>query len=91
MQVYFLIIIGFIPLSLFNGYLLLGYSTVYTMFPVFALIMDNDISRENALKYSILYQTLQKGREMSIKTFMIWVLISVYQALSIVLLNYWFF
>lgn len=43
MQLYYFVFINYLKLSLFNGYLLLGYATLYTMFPVFALIFDFDI------------------------------------------------
>lgn len=49
MQVYFFILIDFVKIPLFNGYLLLGYSTLYTMLPVFSLIFDQDIDKEKAL------------------------------------------
>ena len=91
MQIYFLTFFGFIMVPLFNGFLMLGYSTVYTMLPVFALIFDNDVDRETALKYSILYRTLQKGRELTTKTFFIWLWKSIYQAFVIVFLNLVFF
>lgn len=58
MQIYFFILIDFLKISLFNGYLLLGYSTLFTMFPVFALIFDHDADRETALKYPLLYKSL---------------------------------
>lgn len=91
MQIYFLTFFGFIMVPLFNGFLMLGYSTIYTMLPVFALIFDNDVDRETAMKYSILYRTLQKGRELTVKTFFLWLWKSIYQAFVIVFLNLAFF
>uniref|UniRef100_A0AAY4EJV3 Phospholipid-transporting ATPase n=1 Tax=Denticeps clupeoides TaxID=299321 RepID=A0AAY4EJV3_9TELE len=55
------------------------YATVYTMFPVFSLVLDQDVKPEMALLYPELYKDLTKGRSLSFKTFLIWVLISVYQ------------
>ena len=62
---------------LFNGYLTLGYSTVFTILPVFCIIFDVDLDKENVLKYPKLYESLQNGREISIKNFLIWTLISL--------------
>lgn len=90
------------------------YATIYTMFPVFSLVLDQDVKPEMALLYPELYKDLTKvlqrltlasatsrvvhfggmkthvlrgcfslsppqGRSLSFKTFLIWVLISVYQ------------
>jgi phospholipid-translocating ATPase len=63
----------FVSFSIFNSMLLLGYSTIFTMFPVFSLIFDADVNTEKALSYPELYRTLQKGRELSTKTFLGWV------------------
>uniref|UniRef100_A0A673BG20 Phospholipid-transporting ATPase n=1 Tax=Sphaeramia orbicularis TaxID=375764 RepID=A0A673BG20_9TELE len=55
------------------------YSTIYTMFPVFSLVLDKDVKSEVAMLYPELYKDLLKGRPLSFKTFLIWVLISIYQ------------
>ncbi|NXR14132.1 ATP9B ATPase, partial [Semnornis frantzii] len=55
------------------------YATIYTMFPVFSLVLDQDVKPEMALLYPELYKDLTKGRSLSFKTFLIWVLISIYQ------------
>ena len=57
---------------------MLGYSTVYTMLPVFCLIFDEDVTREKALEYADLYKVLLKGRELTDKTFFIWLWKSIY-------------
>lgn len=56
-----------------------GYATLYTMFPVFSLVLDQDISSYIAVTYPELYKELSKGRSLSYKTFFMWVLISIYQ------------
>jgi phospholipid-translocating ATPase len=68
----------FVDIPLYNSYLILGYSTIYTMFPVFSIVMDEDVTREKVKAYPALYRTLQKGRSMNFKTFMIWVWISIF-------------
>jgi len=58
---------------------MVGYATIYTMFPVFSLVLDKDVSGNIALTYPELYKDLTKGRSLSFKTFFSWVLISIYQ------------
>jgi len=36
------------------------YSTVYTMYPVFSLVLDKDVTPETALMYPELYKDLTK-------------------------------
>jgi phospholipid-translocating ATPase len=43
MQTIFIVIFYFVSFSIFNSMLLLGYATVFTMFPVFAMIFDEDV------------------------------------------------
>uniref|UniRef100_A0A672SUG0 Phospholipid-transporting ATPase n=1 Tax=Sinocyclocheilus grahami TaxID=75366 RepID=A0A672SUG0_SINGR len=69
----------FASVPLYQGFLMVGYATIYTMFPVFSLVLDQDVKPEMALLYPELYKDLTKGRSLSFKTFLIWVLISVYQ------------
>jgi phospholipid-translocating ATPase len=57
-QAIFSIIFYFVAIPIYNGYLILGYSTVYTMFPVFSLVTDEDCSETAVIKYPILYATL---------------------------------
>lgn len=61
------------------NYFQVGYATLYTMFPVFSLVLDQDISSYIAVTYPELYKELSKGRSLSYKTFFMWVLISIYQ------------
>uniref|UniRef100_A0A674ILG8 Phospholipid-transporting ATPase n=1 Tax=Terrapene triunguis TaxID=2587831 RepID=A0A674ILG8_9SAUR len=69
----------FASIPLYQGFLMVGYATIYTMFPVFSLVLDQDVKPEMALLYPELYKDLTKGRSLSFKTFLIWVLISIYQ------------
>lgn len=65
---------------IFHSYTyVLRYATIYTMFPVFSLVLDKDVSGKIALTYPELYKELSKGRSLSFKTFFMWVLISIYQ------------
>lgn len=79
MQAVFCSVFYFASIALFPGFLMIGYATVYTMYPVFSLVLDKDVSAETAMTYPELYKELVKGRSLSFKTFFLWVLISIYQ------------
>lgn len=65
---------------------MLGYSTVFTMLPVFSLILDEDITRKVAQKYPILYKSAQEGDLVSSYSFLYWMFISAYQGAIIMIL-----
>jgi phospholipid-translocating ATPase len=67
------------PNALYKDWLLVGYSTVYTMAPVFSLVLDRDVDESVANLYPELYAELRTGRSLSYKTFFIWVAVSIYQ------------
>ena len=58
---------------------MVGYATLYTMIPVFSLVLDRDIDENLALLYPELYKELTLGKTLSYKTFFVWVMLSVYQ------------
>ncbi|XP_021541843.1 probable phospholipid-transporting ATPase IIB isoform X3 [Neomonachus schauinslandi] len=80
MQAVFSSVFYFASVPLYQGFLMVGYATLYTMFPVFSLVLDQDVKPEMAMLYPELYKDLTKGRSLSFKTFLVWVLISIYQA-----------
>ena len=41
---------------------MVGYATVYTMLPVFSLVLDRDVNEDVALLYPELYKELTKVR-----------------------------
>lgn len=51
----------FVAIPIYNGFLMLGYATVYTSMPVFSIVLDKDVDVEKAMDYPILYKSLQKG------------------------------
>jgi phospholipid-translocating ATPase len=57
-QATFSIIFYSVTIPIYNGYLMLGYSTVYTILPVFSLLLDEDIPLSAALKFPPLYESL---------------------------------
>jgi len=78
-QAVFTLIFYNVSIPIYNGYLMLGYSTIYTSLPVFSIVLDEDTGVQQALDYPPLYKTLQKGRSLSFKTFLIWVWKSIFQ------------
>jgi len=79
MQAVFSAVFYLSSVALYQALLQVGYATLYTMFPVFSLVLDQDISSYIAVTYPELYKELSKGRSLSYKTFFMWVLISIYQ------------
>lgn len=75
----------FTSIPIYNGYLMLGYATVYTNLPVFSIVFDEDTTQSAVLRFPNLYQILQKGRVLSTKTFLIWCFKSIYQGTVIML------
>lgn len=57
-QMIFSLVFYFVAIPVYNGWLMLGYATVYTMFPVLCLIVDEDIDKPKALEYTELYKPL---------------------------------
>jgi phospholipid-translocating ATPase len=90
-QAVFSALFYFAAIAIYNGWLLVGYATFYTMAPVFSLVLDEDVSEDIAFQFPELYQELQKGRVLSIKTFFQWSFISVYQGGIIMLLAIFLF
>jgi len=66
---------------------MVGYATVYTMAPVFSLVLDRDVNESLALIYPELYKELTKGRALSYKTFFQWLMISLYQGGAIMIMS----
>lgn len=60
MQAVFSAIFYFAPIALYQSWLMAGYATVYTMAPVFSLVLDRDVSEDLALIYPELYKELTK-------------------------------
>jgi len=86
-QAIFSCVFFFVAIPLFNGWLMLGYATVFTTLPVFCLVFDEDVSYEAALEYPELYKSLQSGRDMNFKNFLIWMFKSIYQGSVIMILS----
>lgn len=68
MQAVFSAIFYFAPIALYQGWLMIGYATIYTMAPVFSLVLDTDVNEDLALIYPELYKELTKVRPLSTQT-----------------------
>lgn len=86
-QFIFSLIFNFTTIQIYNGYLMLGYGTAFTNFPVFSLIFNEDVTWRQVFDYPILYKLLQKSRELSGKKFLIWAWMSIYQGGVIMILS----
>ena len=86
-QVIFSITSAFEPIALYTGWLMVGYATLYTMMPVFSLVLDKDVDEKLALLYPELYHELTDGKTLSYLTFVVWVLVSFFQGSSIMVLS----
>ena len=66
---------------------MLGYATFFTSLPAFTLIYDEDVEWRQVFDYPQLYQTLQKGRELGPRKFLLWVWKSIFQGSVIIILS----
>lgn len=78
-QAVFSICSKFEPIALYQGWLMVGYATCYTMAPVFSLTLDHDIDESLTKMYPELYKDLTEGKSLSYKTFFVWCALSIYQ------------
>ncbi|KAK0268996.1 putative aminophospholipid-translocase [Friedmanniomyces endolithicus] len=82
-QTVFSVASGYEPLALYRDWLLVGYATVYTMFPVFSLVLDRDVDEGVARLYPELYRELRLGRALGYGGFGVWVAVSVWQGVVV--------
>ena len=50
-QAIFSIIFNYVSVPVYNGFLMMGYTTVYTMLPVFSIVLDKDVDNSLAMRY----------------------------------------
>jgi phospholipid-translocating ATPase len=77
-QAIFSICFYFVAIPVYNGLLMIGYATIYTNLPVMSLVLDEDVPIQAVMKFPPLYKTMQLGRVLSTKTFLIWVWKSIF-------------
>lgn len=90
-QALFILIYYFVSISIYNGLALLGYSTAFTTFPIFMLILDSDLPRSQALNYPILYKYLHNGRYLNHKSFFAWLFQSIFQGALVLYVAIFFY
>lgn len=78
-QTVFSMLFGGSTMSVFNGYLLMGYATFFTVAPVFALVLNEDYSEDAISEFPQLYSELIKSRSLNIRSFLQWVWVSFFQ------------
>jgi len=82
-QIVYSSIFYYAALSVYHSWILVGYATVFTMFPIFSLVLDEDVSEFIADTYPELYRELQKSRSLNLRQFVTMTFKSVYQGLVI--------
>ncbi|RMZ18908.1 hypothetical protein D0859_17105 [Hortaea werneckii] len=84
-QAVFSVSFGGEPIALYRDWLLVGYATLYTMAPVFSLVLDRDVDEPLAILYPELYRELthspSSSRPLSWRAFFLWTAISLYQGI----------
>jgi len=58
MQATFTVLFYFVTIPIYNGFLMLGYSTIYTSLPVFSLVFDEDADVNSIMSFPPLYKTM---------------------------------
>lgn len=89
-QVIFSVSSLFEPLALYQGWLMVGYATLYTMAPVFSMVLDTDVNEKLANLYPELYKELKQGRSLSWLSFFVWCFVSCFQGSAIQLISQFF-
>lgn len=82
-QQLFTMIYFFMNVSIFNGNLMLGYSSVFTFLPVISIMIHEQMPFKNLLSYPNNY--LDAKKEFRPIYVLLWSFISVYQATIIVI------
>lgn len=70
-----------ISMPIFNGFLMVSYSSVFTILPVLCVIYDSDIKWSKLQDYLNFYATSGKGG--NVKIFFCWIFISIYQSAAV--------
>lgn len=90
-QYLYMIVFHFNSISIYNGYLTMFYGTIFTNFLVISLVFDEDIPKQQAFNYPLLYKYIQEGGDLTMKMFLLWVFKGIYQGATIILLFVLFF
>lgn len=88
-QEIFSVMFYMLSLPVYNGFMMTTYSAVFTILPVFSVIFDVDVQWSKLSDY--LHNYRQSSRGLSFKNFLIWNIISLYQAVAIFIGGFYFF
>ncbi|ELQ74745.1 P-type ATPase (P-ATPase) Superfamily [Trachipleistophora hominis] len=91
MQGIFSAVFLFSPIALYQGFIMVGYVCVYTMCPMWCIILDRDVSKVNCFKYPELYKEMVHTKILSARSFASWNLISFYQGSVIMIATFFMF
>ena len=90
LQICFTCLYFFTSLVLHTGVLLLGYVTLFTMFPPFNYYINEDVDYQLVLKYPEIYRITSRGSILNLKTFFLWTFSGFIIAVVVFLLAYIF-
>ena len=80
MQAVFSALFSFSTIPLFTGWLMLGYTVVFTSLPVTIICFDHDLPKDYLVqRYPILYKDSQKNKHGHVSCFFKWLCVSVFQ------------
>lgn len=85
----FCLLFFMISMPIFNGLMMVTYSAVFTTFPVLTVTYDVDIPWEHMKDYLSYY--IPSGKGVSVKQFLVWCAISIYQAAAIFITSFYIF
>ncbi|CRG93538.1 phospholipid-transporting ATPase, putative [Plasmodium gallinaceum] len=74
-----------IPVSIFQGWLQIGYTTYYTTAPFLSLLLDIKIKKNLIYLYPEIYKNKKHKRKLDLKSFFIIVWISIFQGTVVML------
>ncbi len=58
MQFVFSILFYDLPMYMFNSWLIFGFTTFFTSLPAISILLNEDITKELAFKYEVIYKPL---------------------------------
>lgn len=87
LQAIFCYLFQLCPVSIYDGYLLMGYSTVYTFAPILATVFSCDVTVAKALQFPELYRELSVNNYFDIHTFLVYFYLALWQGSLIMLLD----
>ncbi|EFO61672.1 Phospholipid-transporting ATPase IIB, putative [Giardia lamblia P15] len=90
LQICFTCLYFFTSLVLHTGVLLLGYVTLFTMFPPFNYYINEDVDYQLVMKYPEIYRITSRGSILNLKTFFLWTLSGFIIAVVVFFLAYIF-